>query len=157
MRTRNRCPCSLWASWFFKWGKGWGWIGELGPRGGLSGLPTPLVLCAGITQKYPLFGPGTSEVTVGLCPFCILLFIITSTVPACSYFKSLIINFFVFRCLRRHLSRCSPPVKGPRTQPVSVSFPLSVCAIKILAGITVWGMMVFLCLDPRYFITFSMM
>ena len=34
----------------------------------------------------PAFALGTSEMAVDLWPFCILLFIIASTVHACSYF-----------------------------------------------------------------------
>ena len=41
-------------------------------------------MCRGQVQ-YPAFVPGTSEMAVGLWPFCILLFIIAPTVKGCSY------------------------------------------------------------------------
>ena len=41
-------------------------------------------MCKGQVQ-YPAFVPGTSEMAVGLWPFCILLFIIAPTVKVCSY------------------------------------------------------------------------
>ena len=39
--------------------------------------------------QFPAFAPGTSEMSVGLWPFCILLFIIAPTTHVCSYFQFL--------------------------------------------------------------------
>ena len=43
--------------------------------------------------QYPAFAPGTSEVAVGLWPFCIL-FIIARTARARSCFQSLIVSLY---------------------------------------------------------------
>ena len=61
-------------------------MSELGQRGCLGGLPTPMVvLCAGIMGSAVLLLLAPQKVTVGLWPFCILLFIIDPAC-ACSYF-----------------------------------------------------------------------
>ena len=50
--------------------RGMGWMG------GVGGLRTPWWCCAREYVQYPASAPSTSEVAVGLCPFCIPLFII---------------------------------------------------------------------------------
>ena len=73
MKTRNRFPCLLpeegRESWSLIWGDG------SGHRGGLGGLPTPLVvLCAGSCTGL-CFCSDTSIVAIGFVIFCVLLFI----------------------------------------------------------------------------------
>ena len=56
-----------------RWG---GWVQGSGPKGGLGGLPTPLVvLCAWVMHRtwlsfqYRAFAPSSSEVAVGFLVF----------------------------------------------------------------------------------------
>ena len=103
VKTRNRFPCLLpeegRESWSLIWGDG------SGQRGGLGGLPTPLVvLCAG-SCTGSCFCSDTSIVAIGFVIFCVLLFIIC---PNCTVVYLFLVpsNFFVFCCLERCLSRC---------------------------------------------------
>ena len=69
--------------------------------------------------QYPAFPLGISEVVVGLWPLCIFFFLIAPTAHACSYFQQLLL--FSFSLAPGDVRpRASTPVKGPRSQPISL-------------------------------------
>ena len=81
---------------------------------GWSAHPCSGAECEDHSQS-PAFALGSSEVAVGLWPFCILLLIVVPTEHACSYFQSLVVSSYSVAggevCLGARTL-----VKGPRSQ-----------------------------------------
>ena len=88
------------------------WVGQAAY---LGGLPAPLVILSA--------GPcaDTSEIAVGLWPFCILLFIIAPTAHACSYFQSPTVSLYSL-AQADICSGASPSVEGPRSSCLKMIF-----------------------------------
>ena len=82
------------------------------PEGWLRWSAHPLggAVCRDLAL-YSAFAPGTSEVAVRFWSFWILLLLICSSC-ACMQLLLVPYSFFVFCCLRRHLSRCKLCSKG---------------------------------------------
>ena len=81
------------------------------PEGWLKWSPHPLGGAVGSDHvQYPDFTPDTSEVAVGFLVFCILFIICPNC--ACMQLFLASYSFFIFCCLRRHLSRCRHCSKG---------------------------------------------
>ena len=72
--------------------------------------------------QYPAFIPGTSEVAVGLWPFCILLFIIC---PICVCMQLFLVPYSLYSVARGDVcldANASTLVDtGPRSQPILFS------------------------------------
>lgn len=87
-------------------------------KGGLGGLPTALVeLCAGIMHGTLLLLMAPRKWHLAFLP------LIVHNCPghACMQVFPAPHYFFAFCCSRRCLSRTfDPPVKGPRSHPVSI-------------------------------------
>lgn len=103
VKTRNRFPCLLSEegreSWSLIWGEG------SGQRGGLGGLPTPLVVPgAGVMHRSLLL---LRYLTSGSW-VCDLLLLVIYNLPNCTGVDLFLVpsHFFVFRCLEKCLSRC---------------------------------------------------
>ena len=90
------------------------------PKGGLGGLPTPLVvLFAGILPRTLLLLPASQKWQLGFWSFCILLSIIC---PNCTGMQLFLVpySFFVSIAGGDSCPGASPPIKGPRSQPASL-------------------------------------
>ena len=97
----------------------------LGLRGVLGVCPP---LGAAICRDhvwYPVFAPGTSEVTVGVLAF---LYLVAHNLSHCSGMQSFLVpfSFFVSCCLRRFLSRCKQCTKGSQVPAcLSITAPIA--------------------------------
>ena len=91
VKTSNRFPCSLseervGVSCVLLYWMGGGLVQQLGLRGGLGGVPTPLVvLCARRMGNTLLLLRTPQKWQLDFWFFCILLFLICPK-PVCSYF-----------------------------------------------------------------------
>lgn len=120
-RTRNRWPRLLpeEGRLVLYMRGGWGWMPGSGRRGGLGGLPTPVVRPGAWIVRSPGLSPGTSTVPVCLWPF----------VPSCSeelpqlctHAVSVRLSLSMFPCSKRSWSNIGANtwVKDPRSRPVS--------------------------------------
>ena len=93
----------------------------------------------------PAFAPGTSEVAVGLWPFCILLFTIAPTAHVVQLFL-VPYSFFVLCCLRRCLSRCKHCSKGSKVLAYLISMPVLRIFFKFIYFINLFLAALGLCL-----------
>lgn len=93
-----------------------------------SACPLGGAVCRDHVQ-LPAFAPGSSEVALGLWPFCILLFSLCLNCP-CVWLFLVLYSFFIFCCWGRHLSRS----KCRRSKPVSVVLSLSSWSTRGLLG-----------------------
>ena len=80
--------------WFLKRGEG-----RIESRGGLGGLCLPPTTVPGGAvcrdrAQYPAFAASTSEMIVGLWPFCILLLVIVPITHTCGCFSSLMVSLY---------------------------------------------------------------
>ena len=131
-RTSNRYPCWPWqrAGWSLKQGKRVEQVSRWGQRRGLGGPPLAGAVCRHVQD--PAFAPCISEVGVGWCPFYILLYILCPSGQR--YSCSWPLQFSVFCCWRRGLSRCKhcSRVPGPQSQPDS--WTLGGCTLSRVKG-----------------------
>lgn len=111
---------ATWGGWggSLKCDEGRGRLVDRAEKGGLGGLPAPLVvLCAGIMHGTLLLLMAPRKWHLAF------LHLIVHNCPGHAYMQGFPVPhyFFAFCCSRRCLSRTfDPPVKGPRSRPVSI-------------------------------------